>query len=318
MPQTMTLARLLLLIAVCIWGWTFVATKVCLAYLEPVELLGWRLVLALPALLAIAWFQRVRLDLGGRVRSIALGATLITVHFLVQITGLQFTTATNTGWIIAVSPLVMAVLAVLLLGERVSRKMAFGVAISTLGIVVLVSKGELAGLGWLGSLGDWLILVSAHTWALYTIAIRDLARNRPPIAVTIQVFLPATIVVVVIVAATSEWSRLVRLPPRRGSRCCFWQSPAWPWRSGSGKWVSPDWEPRGPGCSSTSNPWRRPPSRCRIWERRSVCTRCSVAVSCCSASGGPSAAAACEELVDGVAVYADPLDRSSMGSEVLR
>ena len=34
----MRLAQLLLLCAVVIWGWTLVATKICLAYMTPIEL----------------------------------------------------------------------------------------------------------------------------------------------------------------------------------------------------------------------------------------------------------------------------------------
>jgi len=43
---------------------------------------------------------------------------------------------------------------------------------------------RLADPSWLRSTGDWLALASAHTWAFYTIATRDLVRRRPPLAVT--------------------------------------------------------------------------------------------------------------------------------------
>ncbi len=112
------MARVLLLAAVVIWGWTFVATKICLRYLDPLELLSLRFLIALPFLLAVVGMRRIRLDFKGHLRPLLLGSGILAVHFVIQITGLQYTTATNTGWIIAVIPLVMALLAFAILGER--------------------------------------------------------------------------------------------------------------------------------------------------------------------------------------------------------
>ena len=44
------LARFYLLAAVIIWGWTFVATKICLQFLSPAELLSARFLMAIASL----------------------------------------------------------------------------------------------------------------------------------------------------------------------------------------------------------------------------------------------------------------------------
>ncbi len=201
-----------LLAAVVIWGCTFVATKVCLAYLTPLELLAARLALALPVLLVLARLKGVRLDMRGHGRAWLLGATLIGVHFYIQITGIQYTTATRSGWIIAVTPIVMAVLAALWLHERIGRGLALGIVVATLGVLLLVSDGRIGDLDWLRSTGDWLVFVSAHTWALYTVAVRDLVRERSPLAVTTAVLAPATVVCVAATAWRSELTTFTRLP----------------------------------------------------------------------------------------------------------
>lgn len=208
----MRLSRLLLLCAVVIWGWTFVATKICLAYMTPIELLSLRLLIAMPVLVVLAALRgSIRLP-RLPLRPVLIGSTLIGLHFFIQITGLQYTTATNTGWIIAVTPVVLALMSRLFLGERISRGLAFGILVATLGIVVLVSGGRLTDLGWLGSVGDWLILASAHTWALYTIAVRDLVRSEDPLVVTIAVFLPAALVGAVTLLVGSDVSKFRELP----------------------------------------------------------------------------------------------------------
>ena len=98
-----------------------------------------------------------------RLFPVLLGSTIITAHFLIQITGLEFTTATNTGWIISITPLVMALLAWLLLGEKLRRGTVAGIAIATLGILLLVSRGRLVDLDWLRSIGDWQISTNSST-----------------------------------------------------------------------------------------------------------------------------------------------------------
>ena len=118
----MIFARVFLVVAVVIWGWTFIATKVCLRYLSPAELLSLRFQIALPVLLAMILARGTRLSLRRDAGRTLLGSALITLHFLVQITGLRYTSATHTSWIIAVTPLVIALLARTLLGERMAGR----------------------------------------------------------------------------------------------------------------------------------------------------------------------------------------------------
>lgn len=205
-------ARALLLAAVVIWGWTFVATKICLDYLSPVELIGLRFLIALPVLLGLILHQRVALTFVERRPSLLMGAALFSLHFALQTTGLQYTSAIQTGWIIAVTPLVLVLLGALVLKERVGRDGWIGTAVAAMGILLLVTHGDLQKLSWLGSTGDWLVLGSAHTWALYTIAIRNLSRSYHPLAVTFVMLLPAATVSLLFMALRSDWRRLAALP----------------------------------------------------------------------------------------------------------
>lgn len=207
------LTRVLLLFAVTMWGWSFVAAKICLDYLTPVELLGLRLLVGLPVLLVIILVKGFSFgfDKPLRLRMLA-GSAILTVHFLIQVTGLKYTSATNTGWIIAVIPLVLVVLSYFFLREKIGLKEISGIAIASIGIVLLISKGDITNIGWLTSYGDWLILASAHTWAIYTVVTRDISRARPPLVVTFMLMVPALIVTQTYMAFTSDWNRIVAMP----------------------------------------------------------------------------------------------------------
>ena len=209
------LPRVLLLSAVVIWGWTFVATKILVAEIGPVEIFALRLAIGLPFLGGVLLVKRVPLRFTrADARTLLLGGAIFTLHFLVQIAGLATTTATNTGWIISVSPLALAVLSFLFLRERVGWGGVAGIVVATTGILVLVSRGRLTDLRWLQSSGDWLVLVSAHTWASYTVVTRDLVRRRHPLAVTFGILLIAAAFTAILFVVSADLASVRSLSPR--------------------------------------------------------------------------------------------------------
>jgi drug/metabolite transporter (DMT)-like permease len=198
-------ARLVLLACVIIWGWTFVATKICLQFLSPAELLAARFVMATPLVWLIVRLRGHRLRIDRKLKPAALmAAALFLVHFFVQALGLLQTSATNTAWLVAVSPLAMAILASLILREHPGPRTWIGIVVAFAGVLLLVSNGRVAELDWLRSTGDWLALASAFTWALYTIATRDLSRTHAPMVVTSAMLVPCTLALSGYVLATSD------------------------------------------------------------------------------------------------------------------
>jgi drug/metabolite transporter (DMT)-like permease len=207
--------RVLLLSAVVIWGWTFVATKILLAELGPVEIFALRLAIGLPFLGGVLLVKRVPLRFArADAQPLLLGGATFTLHFLVQIAGLVTTTATNAGWIISVSPLALAVLSFLFLRERIGWRGVAGIAVATTGILLLVSRGNLTDLTWLQSTGDWLLLASAHTWAIYSVTTRDLVRRRDPLVVTFGILLIAAAIAAIFFAIWADLASVRSLSPR--------------------------------------------------------------------------------------------------------
>jgi drug/metabolite transporter (DMT)-like permease len=205
--------RLLLVITVSVWGATFVATKICLRYLPPLDVLGLRLLLAVPTLYGLILLRRITLSFSKKeLLTLVAGSGILIIHFFIQITGLQFTSATNTGWIISVTPLIILLLSRVLLKETVHRADLAGVTIASLGIVLLISNGDFTSLGWLESPGDWLVLASAHTWALYTVIGRNISRAHNPIAIAFAFLAPAMVAVIGTMAFVSDWVVFVHLP----------------------------------------------------------------------------------------------------------
>jgi drug/metabolite transporter (DMT)-like permease len=57
-------------------------------------------------------------------------ALIASVHLWIQVTGLQWTSASNTGWIIGTTPVFMAILAFIIFKEKMTTQQIIGIVIS--------------------------------------------------------------------------------------------------------------------------------------------------------------------------------------------
>lgn len=203
----------LLLLAVVFWGLSFVATKMALQYLNPFEIIALRLLLGSPVLYFIVAAKKIDITpKRSDIPILLITSIVLAVHFLIQAFGLIYTSATNTGWLIATIPVFIAILSRLFLTEKVGPVKLLGILIATVGALFLISKGRLTSLEWLESVGDWLILTSCVTWAVYTIITRDLTRRYHPLAVTLAILILPALLLNAYCAYTTPISKLLELP----------------------------------------------------------------------------------------------------------
>jgi drug/metabolite transporter (DMT)-like permease len=233
----MRAVRLSLLMCVTVWGWTFVATKICLETLGPVEIVGLRFLIGLPLLFLIVRAKGIPIRFGLRdIKTIAIGSSIIAIHFLMQAYALLYTSATKTGWLIGVSPLALAALSFLFLQERPSRSDLIGIAIATIGIALLIYNGDRSNFGWLRSFGDIIVLASAFTWAIYTIVSRDFSRAHNPLTVTLVMFTPLTVIASLLMIANGSLNLAALASDRTVLALLFLGVPAmlaqWVWQEG--------------------------------------------------------------------------------------
>ncbi|MCX6826470.1 MAG: DMT family transporter [candidate division Zixibacteria bacterium] len=185
-----------LLVAVLFWGFSYIAIKVSLKYLTPVELIAARFVLGGLTLLAIIWFKRLSLNFRGQFKYLLLAAAILFMHFWVMATGMETTTATNTAWILTTAPIFIAILSFFILKEQFGLYQIIGVILATIGVLLLVSKGNLKSLDWISSTGDWIVLGSCVTWAFYTIVTRRITRELNPLVATFWMIAIAGVIVI--------------------------------------------------------------------------------------------------------------------------
>jgi drug/metabolite transporter (DMT)-like permease len=164
------------LFSVVVWGASFIATKIALAEVQPMTVVWLRFAMGV-AILGVIVAVRRQLAVPSRsdlAYYAGLGFLGIAFHQWLQSTGLVTAQAGTTAWIVSSAPIFMALLGWLVLRERLSGLGATGIAVAGVGVLVVVSRGDLSALtaGRFGTTGDFLILVSALNWTVFSVLSR--------------------------------------------------------------------------------------------------------------------------------------------------
>ena len=160
------------LFAVTVWGASFVATKVSLQYVSPVTVVWMRFAMGLLILGLTVWLSgQFALPKGRDWGYFALlGFLGITFHQWLQSTGLMTSQASTTGWIVASTPIFMALLGFFVLREVLAGYQVAGILLAAFGVLLVVTGGNLESLveGQFGAPGDLLVMISAVNWAVFS------------------------------------------------------------------------------------------------------------------------------------------------------
>jgi drug/metabolite transporter (DMT)-like permease len=159
--------------AVLVWGASFIATKMALRDLAPVTVVWLRFTIGV-VILGMAVGYKGQFSLPQKqdwLYFILLGFLGITFHQWLQSNGLETAQASTTAWIVATSPIFIAILSWIFLRERLAGLQIAGILFAAVGVLLVVSKGDLSTLfsGHFGTSGDILILISAPNWAVFSI-----------------------------------------------------------------------------------------------------------------------------------------------------
>jgi drug/metabolite transporter (DMT)-like permease len=187
----------LIFLAVVFWGNSFIATKLLLTEIEPVTIIVLRLIIAAVVLSAYAVFTKKSFAI--KLKShlyILLLAAVASLHLWIQVTGLQYTTASNTGWIIGTAPVFIAVLGIIFFKEKILLVQIAGIILAIAGLILLISKGNLTSVDLITTKGDLLVLASAFTWGVYSTINKKISLSYSPTMTILYLFIFMAIFIV--------------------------------------------------------------------------------------------------------------------------
>jgi drug/metabolite transporter (DMT)-like permease len=179
-------ASLYLVAATLFWSGNYVVGEAAVASMTPLELTFWRWALAAVPLLLLAQFVEKpdwRAVLRRWPALLLLSALGMSGYTLLLYGALGYTSAMNASLITAANPALIVVMAIVLLGEKTTRLGWVGIGLGLLGVLLVLTRGELLRVFSLSiNTGELLMIGAIIVWGFYTIIARRL--NVPAIAAT--------------------------------------------------------------------------------------------------------------------------------------
>ena len=166
-------AAISLMAAIIFWSGSNLVAKMASGNIPPGSITFWRWFLAFvvmtPFCLKEAVIKR-RIILNKLPYLFVLGALGMVVYQGALYFGAKDTSATNIGLLLGCVPVFTQLFAALLLGEKVTIKQAVGLVLSIVGLLIVISQGQLKGILSLQfNPGDQLIVLGVAGYALYTV-----------------------------------------------------------------------------------------------------------------------------------------------------
>ena len=179
---------LLLLMASLLFAGSFVAGKYTTVDLEPITTSLLRYLVALLFLSAlVVWYrpESLRLAAADLLPMALLGTFGIVGYHYFFFASLRHTEVANTAIINAVNPVLTGLLAAVFIQERLHWRSYVGVAIAFVGVLILITQGQLTALFQLDfNRGDLLMMAAVMSWVVYSLLIRQLSKRYSGYAIT--------------------------------------------------------------------------------------------------------------------------------------
>lgn len=184
--------HLIAFVIVVIWGSTLVSSKVLLEiyHMREEEIFFARMVIAYIAIWFISPKQLFSNTKRDEFMMFLLGVTGGSLYFLAENFALPLTTANNVAFIVAVSPLVTVLLAIMFNREmHMTQNLAIGSIMALVGValVVFLGKGESEGITF-SPIGDLLALLATFSFGLYCLLLKKLGDRYSSVFITRKVF----------------------------------------------------------------------------------------------------------------------------------
>jgi drug/metabolite transporter (DMT)-like permease len=192
--QGRRVAVICLVVAMALWGSSFIALKVAFAELPAMWVIFGRMALgSLVFLLAWRWRGRMHYRQGDWKYLLGLAACEPCLYFLFEALALEHTSASQAGMVTALLPLLVAVGAFIFLNERIARTTLAGFLLALFGAVWLSLAGSADEHAPNPLLGNFFELLAMLCAMGYTLLLKHLSARYSPFLLTAMVAFVGTL-----------------------------------------------------------------------------------------------------------------------------
>ncbi len=170
-----------LVVTSIIWGITYVLMKYSLSFLDPQQIAFSRFLIAAVMFVPVLFLTRERYNVGEMVKIVILALTGVLLYQLLFILGENGLSAGDASFIVSFEPIFIVVLGISLKKDNLSWMVVTGLLVSTIGMVILLRPTSLVRSELFSAV---LVLLSALSWAIFTVVGKDLLVKHNPLNVT--------------------------------------------------------------------------------------------------------------------------------------
>jgi drug/metabolite transporter (DMT)-like permease len=205
---------LLLVFVALAWAGSFVVVKAITVDVDPIFLGFLRFIVATPLMILVLLVQKKKLIWERKLIPwmAVLGLTGVTFLYIFQFMGISLTTAATAGVLINTNVLFIALLSVLFIHEKLTRKRIIGILLSFTGAIIVIWSRSTDGTFIVSDIfiiGSILVVLSAFCWAIYSIIGKKLLKDYDMVEITTTAFLWGTIFYLpVIPYLSSSWTHI--------------------------------------------------------------------------------------------------------------
>lgn len=180
------------LITVLCWGCSFISSKILMdgAGMTPVEVFVYRFSIAYLLILAFTLKSLKSRSWKDEIQFALCGVCSGTLYFLMENYALMYTSTGNVSLLSSISPIFVAILLAIIFKTRMRKGEIIGSAVAFAGVaLVIFSESISKGLGIkINPLGDLLSISCALSWAIYSIAVKNLIPYYTSLFITRKLF----------------------------------------------------------------------------------------------------------------------------------
>ena len=171
-----TKADLMLLMITVFWGASYMLTKIGLEGLEPFNLTALRFIIAF-IIAAIAFRKQIFCADVKTIKYAFILGVLLFGMFISMAFGLGHTTASNAGFLISLSVVLIPIISFIFLKQKIEKRVIIGVCLALIGIALMTLDSKLTV-----NIGDLLCILCAMLCSIHVIVIGIFTKEVDSIA----------------------------------------------------------------------------------------------------------------------------------------
>ena len=178
----------LLLLTSLLWGENFVVGKSLVNHASPMTLTSLRWIVAIICLFPIVWFKEKKIfpPRAAILPLLLMGITGVVLFNIFQFLALEQTSATNVGLISTLNAISIALFSSLFLKEKVNVLQILSMILSFFGVILVLSKGNIALLFSLHfNSGDLWMIAAVCIWGIYSVCSKWATKTTTPMMATL-------------------------------------------------------------------------------------------------------------------------------------